>query len=178
MDAQPIQQFFGSQNTQPQDVLARWQFDLGVDVENLGHYFAGDSLDINGDWINNADQAIMNAKGVRSLMRILEFGTNKMVTMGNFSEEEQAEVTSQFCQSVDEDIFMNGKKYQLKKENYEMVRSLLINAQKASITGGKKGFRAAMVNTTITNASQELVQKNPQEAQPNIIQKVTGWGHK
>lgn len=178
MDAPPIQQFFGSQGSQPQDVLARWQFDLGQDIESLGHYFAGDSLDAGEMWVNNPDQAIMNANGVRSLMRILEFGTNKMVTMGNFSEEEQASVTSQFCQSVDEDIFMNGKKYALKKENYEMVRSLLINAQQASITGGKKGFRAAMVNTSITNSSQELVQKNPPGEQPNILQKVTGWGRK
>jgi hypothetical protein len=77
--------------------------------------------DLQEKWVSQPEMRKLNEKGIQSVMHIIESAINSAVVQGNTDENEYREILGDFHEALFRHLFVNGPKYGLADEDFEIV---------------------------------------------------------
>lgn len=148
--------------------LIRWQLDIKEELERIEHLLKGDVLryDKKGNEYWDKDKnPLFNEKGIREILKILNWYLNKNILLSNFDEEEIMVRMKQFSRVLINFIFNNyedlGLDTKEKQKHYPLITLNIINTVEAAyhraLGGGEReSLRTARTVTQTEPIGQQL----------------------
>jgi len=146
----------------------RYRLDTSDLKNNIRYYLSGmrkQQKVIDGDmqtvWVQDDKMRKMNERGIHSVMTLIESSVNSSVVQGNLDEKEYRTITADFHQALYRHLFLNGHRFNLSDDDYEMVIETITHMVRLFTSRTINNLeRKSYENSMSVNESQRIEQNS------------------